>query len=193
MYSRLMNRRSMHGFTLVELMVALFITLLASSAVVSLGITGGRLYKSIYSQQICLRMAKSALEGPHGLNREIRMANSMSVSADGYSVVYTVSGDATARKIALTSTDSDYTTPWNNTLTYTYGANTPIVVAKWLAPQQDGSAFFSTTTGTLQMKARIGDRCPTTAAYQAVDNAYSGPGIQGVEIYTTVSPRNTSE
>ena len=78
--------RGKHGFTVVEMLVATVIGLAVFTAVASLSIMGGRMYKSIFTQQTCLRMAKEVDGRLHGLNREIRMALEGATSKGGLSV-----------------------------------------------------------------------------------------------------------
>jgi prepilin-type N-terminal cleavage/methylation domain-containing protein len=199
--SSALRSRGRRGFTLVESMMAVLIFSLVSVALMGLFLMSIRFFASISSQTRSLSYAKSAMEGPHGLNREIRKAvaplKPVTPGADGWfnAVEFNYFGEAQLRRIELRpGADNDLNTPWDNELVYqsTSGdSSDEAVIARWLAPVQNAagvrnSGIFSYTDATrnLIVRARVGDPVGDTAPH------ITGPGLQGAEINITVSPRN---
>jgi prepilin-type N-terminal cleavage/methylation domain-containing protein len=189
------------GFTLVETMVSVAIFSLVAAAVMGLFVMSARFFASISSQTRALKYAKSAMEGPHGLNREIRQAvaplKPVTPGADGWfnAVEFTHFGETQLRRIELRpGADGDLTTPWDNELVYqpeSGESGNEVVISKWLTPVRNGagtlnSGIFSYADATrnLIVRARVGDPVGNEATY------ITGPGLQGAEINITVSPRN---
>jgi type II secretory pathway pseudopilin PulG len=182
-------------------MVSVAIFALVAAAVMGLFVMSARYFASISSQTRSLKYAKSAMEGPHGLNREIRNAvaplKPVTPEADGWfnAVEFAYFGETQLRRIELRpGADGDLATPWDNELVYqpSSGDSTDeAVIAKWLAPVRNASGvlnsgIFSYTDATrnLIVRARVGDPVGNDAPY------VTGPGLQGAEINITVSPRN---
>lgn len=196
---RLCGRR---GFTMVEVLVAALVFSLVSVAVMGLFLMTGRFFKSITSEQRSLRYAKSAIDGVHGISREIRLgvaplAPVGAPGADGWfnAIEYSYFGETEKRRIELRpGQDGDINTPWDNELVYqpaSGDSGDEVVIAKWLAPARNdsgglNSGIFSYTDATtnLIVRARVGDPVGNASAH------ITGPGLQGAEINITVSPRN---
>jgi len=198
-FRRLGRRR---GFTMMETLVAALVFSLVSIAVMGLFLMTIRFFSSITSEQRSLRFAKSAIDGLHGINREIRLGVAPltpvgTPGADGWfnAIEYSYFGQTEKRRIELRpGQDGDINTPWDNELVYqpaSGNSGEEVVIAKWLAPVRNNSGelnsgIFSYTDATtnLVVRARVGDPVGETSAH------ITGPGLQGAEINITVSPRN---
>jgi type II secretory pathway pseudopilin PulG len=187
---------------MMETLVAALVFSLVSLAVMGLFLMTIRFFSSITSEQRSLRYAKSAIDGLHGINREIRLGVAPltpvgTPGADGWfnAIEYSYFGQTEKRRIELRpGQDGDINTPWDNELVYqpaSGNSGDEVVIAKWLAPVRNdsgelNSGIFSYTDATtnLIVRARVGDPVGDTAPH------ITGPGLQGAEINITVSPRN---
>lgn len=187
------------AFTFIELIVAALISSLVALAIMSLFLMSLKMDRSIFSQQRSLHDAKSAIET---LNREIRLAQAPltvldaagNAADDGNRVEFGRTGEAPdARAIELVSDDGDLTTPWDNRLIYdpdTTAAGDEQLICDMVSPTNATLTAFNYQNATtpLQVTLRTGD--PVRAADTSASDAYTGRGMQGVEINITVAPRN---
>jgi hypothetical protein len=189
--------RRRRGMTLVEAMIACFLSAAVAASLSGLTVLGLQIQKSILSQQVSLARAKRALER---LNQEIRVAVAPLRVVDsegnpvpqGNRVEFRHPGDARNRAFELVSGDNDFATPWDNQLIYdpnTTQAGDEEVVTNWISPAAAAGAFaYQSALTPLVIRMRTGE--PVGTANQAELKARTGAGLQGVEINITVAPRN---
>ncbi|MBN1865989.1 prepilin-type N-terminal cleavage/methylation domain-containing protein [Candidatus Sumerlaeota bacterium] len=175
------------GFTLTEMMVAVAVSALVISGVLSVGLFVRKVYKATASQQLALYNAKKAIEV---LNREIRRAQAPLLNLNGWGnrVEFRRFGESTVRSLELVSSDDDVTTPWDNSLVYdpnTATSGDEVTIAENIAASTAQGAFnYASGNRPLVVRMRAGDPVDDEA------RQLTGPGVQGVEINITVGPRN---
>lgn len=183
---------------MTELIIASAISALAGIGLMSLSVTSSRIGRSIAIQQRSVQEAQSAVEG---INRAVRpstvpmrvLDDDGNTAVSGNTVELAAPGEALGtRTIRLVSGDADVQTPWDNRLVYdpdtTYGGN-EIVLARWVTPIPGQALFtYQGETSSLAVRLRVGDSLDE--GMKAVNNAKSGPGLQGTEVTITVAPRN---
>ncbi|MEN6625454.1 MAG: type II secretion system protein [Candidatus Sumerlaeia bacterium] len=186
------------GFTLTELIVASAISALAGIGIMSLVVYSSRIGRSVGIQQRSVVEAQSALEG---INRAVRPAtmplrvrdDDGNTAAAGNWLELAWQGETLGtRTIRLVSDDDNLQTPWDNRLVYdpnTSQAGDEVVLARWVTPIPGQALFtYQGDASSLVVRLRAGDSLDESV--KAVNNAKSGPGLQGTEITATVAPRN---
>lgn len=161
-----------------------------------------RSQKAVFNQEISLYRAKKAVER---IDREIRLAQTAiplrvedsagNAAQYGNRVEFTRSGEATARAIELTGgADGDLKTAWDNKLIYYPNAastGSPEEIARGIsAPSTSGTfTYMAGANSPLFVHLRTGDSV-TSGTDKVKQDAYSGRGMQGVDITITVAPRS---
>lgn len=182
--------------TLTEMMISISILFMVMASLMGLMTMVGRMHKAIFFQQRILKHAKQALEGPHGVNREIRLAraplNLVDPDGNGWSnqIRFQRLGDAVTREFRLDpGPDGDMQQPHDNSLIYDPDIGTggdEVVVCTMIQPDDASLGAFSYTSALtpLIFRARIGDPLNDAGI------AETGRGVQGAEINVTIAPRN---
>lgn len=191
-------RTRQRAFTLTELMIASAIGLMAGVGLMSLTVFSARMARSITVQQRAVQFARSATEG---INAAVRpsstplrvLDDSNNAAISGNTVELAWPGEDLGRRtIRLVSDDDDLQTPWDNRLVYdpdTTVAGDEIVLAQWVTPKPNTNLFtYQGLASGLIVQLRIGDSL--AAGMTALNDAHSGPGLQGADVNITVSPRN---
>jgi len=200
------------GMTLVEVLFASSIGLTVSIGLVSLIVLGSRLHRSISYQEVALNQTAPLIEK---INRELRMATTQGVpprvidasgvpALKGNRVEFSRRGEpAGKRSIELVSGDGVFSTSNDNELVFdpdTSVAGDEEIWGHWVSPleqDKDGNmlsvenahAFsYNGPTTPVTVWMRVGD--PVVLEDPDVNDRFSGPGVQGVEINITVGPRN---
>lgn len=197
------NRRG--GWTMIEVLIGSVIGVLVAAGVMSMTIAVSRMSRATFYEQMSI---KHALAGIEGINREVRLATT-SLSVVDANGVPALQGNrflfnrkdepSLGRSIAIVSKDSNLLTAYDNTLVYdpdVTKSGDEQVWAKWMTPIKSAGAFtYKGGTEPLVVEMRVGDPMQEVSGKQtpmeaAKNNAYSGPGVQGMEINVSVAPRN---
>lgn len=186
------------AFTLTELMIASAIGLTVAVGTMSLTIFSSKMARSITIQQRSAQFARSATEGINAAVRQssvpLRVLDDQNNPAIGGNTVELAwPGEMLGqRTIRLVSDDTDLQTPWDNRLVYdpdTTVADNDIVLANWVTPKPNQSLFtYQGQASGLIVQLRIGDSL--AANMTAINDARSGPGLQGADVNIAVAPRN---
>lgn len=191
-------RPRQRAFTLTELMIASAIGLIVSVGVMSMTIFSARMARSITIQQRSIQFARSATEGINAAVRQSSVPlrvfddhNNAAVSGNLVELAWP--GEPLGqRTIRLVSDDADLQTPWDNRLIYdpnTAIDGDEIVLANWVTPKPGQSIFtYQGQASGLIVQLRIGDSL--AAGMTAINDAHSGPGLQGADVNIAVAPRN---
>lgn len=200
------------GMTLIEVLFASAIGLTVSIGLVSLIVVGSRLHRSISYQEVALSQTAPLIEK---INRELRMATVQGVpprvidasgvpALKGNRIEFARRGEpAGSRSIELVSGDGLFSTANDNELVFdpdTSVAGDEVVWGRWVSPQEqdeegnllyveEAHAFsYNGPTTPVTVWIRVGD--PVVLEDPDINDRFSGPGVQGVEINITVGPRN---
>lgn len=185
--------RGRRGFTLLEVMMAAFLSSAVAIGMSTLLLFSSRMLKENFSQRRHMQAAKSLVEL---FNQQLRPARSdrTQVMSNGTRIDFSWPGEPDFRRRIrlLGGADGNLATPWDNTVEFDPNVNSSgdeRVVASYVTG--DGIAFERLIAlDAIRIRLRVGDPVTTDEALRKASDAITGIGLQGTNIDLRVMPRN---
>jgi prepilin-type N-terminal cleavage/methylation domain-containing protein len=175
------------GFTLVEVIIALGISVTAVAAITTSLIYTSRVVQSNLSQ---LHAGEASRRFYDHIAEHTRSAVHIAVASNGLSVTITQS-NGRVESYSYADADSNPSTVNNNRIVFdpntSVGGDQETLVGS-ITPGSQGWIFQpNTPRPLLNIAFRIGD--PVSDPF-GPSNAFTGPGVQGVDVTSQLTPRN---
>ncbi|MBN1478300.1 hypothetical protein JXA47_16205 [Candidatus Sumerlaeota bacterium] len=181
------ERLRRRAFTIVEVVIAAGVSVVAMTAVIYMLMFSSKTAQSNLSQ---LHAGTASRRFYEHVGFNTRQAKRLVVAPDGLGVEITRTDDSVC-SYTYVDLDGEPDTIMNNRIIFDpdiSASGDQEAIVSGITPGSEGWIFFpDVPRPVLILNFRIGD---PSASPEHVSNAFTGPGAQGVDVLTRITPRN---